>query len=143
MSLGGQARWERITSGLFWTGVVFVVLAGYRVYDGDDFWGVVMTVAPGALCFALWKLISMWLDGIVAGGQRRWIASMVLVGALVVAVFGIAAEEEESSEPAAAYMAPALDPDIEIVEVPLADGTMVKSLGRKSHPETCAKWAEV
>ena len=89
--MDAEERWERIGQGLFWTGVIFVGLTVYGIFDGDDIRGLVMTVAPGALCFALWQLVSMRIESLVygdAGGSRlRRLVSGVLfaIGALAIA----------------------------------------------------------
>ncbi len=49
-----QGRWERLASVTFWLGWLFVAIAGYGIFEGDDLGGVVMTLAPGLLCFAMW-----------------------------------------------------------------------------------------
>ena len=77
-----EERWERLAQGLMWTGVIFVVLFVYGVYDGNTPVGLLMAISPAAIAFGLWQVVSMRLDALVRGdngGMRR----KVLAGGLI------------------------------------------------------------
>lgn len=136
-----EERWERLAQGLFWTGVIFVALTAYGVYDGDDRWGLVMTIAPGAICFALWQLVSIRLDGLVhgdRGGPIRKIASWILIGVGGLTLIATAAiHPSRRPDPSQMPSQIRLPDDVEVIDVPASSVGIpgngnVKTLSRKS-----------
>jgi hypothetical protein len=134
-----EARWERIAHGTKWLGILMLAVAGYDLWDGDDWRGVVMSVAPAAVLLAMWRLAVARLDQLESGedgGRLRWVATgaLVVVGGaaigLVVLNVGGAVERQDQVDRRAAevdepvvWRAPA-DLDVEEREVQMADGTV-------------------
>ncbi len=90
ISMGAEDRWERIAQGLFWTGWLFVAFTAYGLYSGDDWRGVVMTVAPGAVVFALWYMARARAEYLMSGTRMplpaRAIAAAVVLGGVAFVV---------------------------------------------------------
>lgn len=88
--MGAEDRWERIAQGLFWTGWLFVAFTAYGIYSGDDWRGVVMTMAPGAAVFALWYMARARTEYLMSGTRMplpaRAIAAAVVIGGVAFAV---------------------------------------------------------
>lgn len=81
--LTAEDRWERIAQGMFVTGCLFLVFTAYGIYSGDDWRGVVMTLAPAAIVFGLWYMARARADYLMTGVGMP-IAARVIAGTLVV-----------------------------------------------------------
>lgn len=81
--LTAEGRWERIAQGLFVTGCLFLVFAAYGIYSGDDWRGIVMTLAPGAIVFGLWYMARARADYLMTGVSMP-LPARVIAGTLVV-----------------------------------------------------------
>ena len=137
-----EARWERIARFCFWIGCLFgVFTANALVVERDDWRGVVMTAAPGAIMFALWYLARARAEYLLSAAsppRALAIASTVVIAA------GFCALVYHWSHPRVIYVddrttlerIQGMDlSDLETVEVEteLANGhkAMIKTLRRK------------
>jgi septum formation topological specificity factor MinE len=84
--MGAVDRWERIAQGLFWTGWLFVAFTAYGVYSGDDWRGIVMTLVPGAIVFALWYMARARADYLAAGTTMPLPAKLIAVSVVLAGV---------------------------------------------------------
>ncbi len=135
-----EERWERIATVLLWTAVVFVAIAAYGIYDGDDARGIVMTLGPAAVLFALWYLAARRRDQLINGDTSRsvigWIASGVLciagIAYIVVRVVGAAKAPAASVE--STQVLDLGSADLEVGDIPDPNGSgTIRSLARKHH----------
>jgi hypothetical protein len=140
-----ERRWERISESCLWTSVLFGALTLYGIYEGDDWRGVVMTAAPGALVFGLWYFARARCE-YLATGDKPPLPIAIASGAL--AALGLAflvvtrvAPPPRDDEPR--WQTIKIDTaELETVDVPLANGGTVKSLARKQ-PTSCPDGKEL
>lgn len=98
-----EERWNRIATGLFWLGVLFIVFAGFELYDGGGVRAAAMTLAPAALLFGLWYLAAARRDQIAFGTTRLGLAGSIasgvlaLVGVVVLVAMVIAGGEHANA----------------------------------------------
>src|SRR5689334_6362883 len=100
-----EERWERITHVLLGVAAMFGVFTVHGIYSHDDWRGLVMTIAPGAVCFGLWYLARARLDYLVGGTQSPlWIkiGSWTFVGVgvlmLVLILIGLGLPPERQGD---------------------------------------------
>jgi hypothetical protein len=136
LSESAERRWERIILGTKWLGIVLVAVAAYDIYDGDDLAGVVMTIAPAALCLLAWRFAQARLDQLAAGESGGWLgwaatAMCVAVGGAVVVLGALGAtghvDHAQRDDPADPGAAVNLPDDVIVQECPtrLASGQVV------------------
>jgi hypothetical protein len=61
-SFGGgspQERWNNIARVTLWIGLLLAAIAVYGIVQGDDLRSAVMTIIPGLLSLAMWR-IACW-----------------------------------------------------------------------------------
>ncbi|HEX7699324.1 MAG TPA: hypothetical protein VF403_01300 [Kofleriaceae bacterium] len=143
MSYGAEERWDRVGKTMFVVGGILVAAAIYGLVNGDDLRGVVMTIAPGALMFAIGWLAIRQRDRIAFGTPPTAIDWFVRVGSaiMIIAVVVVAVVRSSSGPPdATTTISPGsfeLPSDVEIGEIPGPNGTPIKSLVRKYRREDC------
>jgi hypothetical protein len=134
-----EERWERITNVLLWVAGLFGAFTIYGLYSRDDWRGLVMTIAPGAICLGFWYLARARLDYMVSGASKPlWLKivswAFVSFGAvvLVLIVIGISvpAEPESDRQDQMLQRMNTMMKDVEVVTLP--DGS--KTLRRKQPP---------
>lgn len=136
-----EDRWERIAQGLFVTGCCLVAATVYGVYSGEDWRGIVMTIAPAALVFGLWYMARERAEALLTGGTMalpaKIIAGVVVLGSIAFVVHLVRmssqlqwVERDRQPEPRALRM-----PD----NVRVIDG----KLQRVEPEDTCAEWGSI
>jgi hypothetical protein len=158
--LSAETRWERLATGLFITGCLFVAFTVHGLYSGDDWRGLVMTAAPGAVVFGLWYLARARADYLGYGVEPPFAITAISAAIIVVGIgFGI---HHAVNAPEVVYLTDVEHEDYQRrraleridfsgletreIEVTLANGEkgMVKSIVRKQRPESeCEEWTEV
>jgi hypothetical protein len=135
-----EDRWDRVAKVMLVMGGIVVAAAGYGFATGDDARGAVMTAAPGALMLGIGWMAIRQRDRIIYGTPPTivdWVARGAGVIGLVLFALGVNARRTEGRHHQEVDTPIVIPDDVEIGEIPGPNGTMIKSLVRKSHREDC------
>jgi hypothetical protein len=148
-----EDRWDRVAQGTLWLAVMFVAVALHGIWEGDNFAGVAMTMAPAILLFGISRLAAGRRDQLIYDTpastlcwlQRIGALALVAIGVLyigfkMVAGLGTTVGEDlalDEIEQPAQIMRMSDDVEIGYKDVQLQDGSIVKmkTLVRKQRDE--------